>query len=512
MVTAHLVASTLASLTWLFRHAPTAREEQAATLRLLSDLLGPDQGLTILAGLESLHINDTPVPIEAPGAHLLNEHLLMQGIRRVAFSAPVAEERVAGLGMVLAAYPGTFESFTELERAAGVGPGLSLAEAPSELTFERENPGAPLLLDPNARPPIEQEDFVTRAEEGGLLHFPELDELIGTDTLDQERLARIAGSSTGAVGPEPFPGRLSEIVDRGRHAADARDWEGLLGAALELLELEAESATEALGKSIRIEMRRLLPKPHLAEIARLASQGGRKQDAIAILRKLGADSTEVLMDMLVDAMTLGERRGYYSALTHMPEGHEVIIAHLRHQTWYVVRNAAELCGEMDLERSVPDLANQAKHEDERVRRSVAGALGKIGSPQALDSLRHLLADPVPAVRLRAVASLNPRRARSLVMPLASLLGKETEHDVIRETARTLGRIGTPDAIQTLAGFAQPSHRMLGIGGRPVEHRVWAVEGLGLAGPPAATALRVLSRDPDRGVATAASTALREVGG
>ena len=305
---------------------------------------------------------------------------------------------------------------------------------------------------------------------------------------------------------------MSIIVDRGRRAGDARDWDGLLAAAQTLLEIEADSVTEAMGKSIRLEMRRMLPRPHLIEMARLACQGGRKQDAIAILRKLGADSTEVLMDLLVDAMSLGERRGYYSALTHMPEGHEVIIAHLRHQTWFVVRNAAELCGEMDLERSVADLGLQAGHEDDRVRRSVAGALGKISSPQALEPLRRLMADPVPAVRLRAVASLNPRRAGSLVVPLVSLLGKETEGEVIRETAATLGRIGTHDAIQALMNLAQSGHRVLGIGGRPVQHRLWAIEALALAGPAAATPLRTLARSSEEAVCAAATAALREFGG
>jgi HEAT repeat protein len=246
----------------------------------------------------------------------------------------------------------------------------------------------------------------------------------------------------------------------------------------------------------------------LYEIARLASAGGRKQDALAILRKLGADSTEVLMDLLVEAMSLGERRGYYSALTHMSEGHDVIIAHLRHRTWYVVRNAAELCGEMDLERAVPDLAVAAGHEDERVRRSVAGALAKIASPQALEPLRRLLSDSVAAVRLRVAASLNLRRARSLVMPLAAQLSKETQPEVIKELTTVLGRIGTPDAVQALSGFAQPSTRMLGLGGRPAEHRVWAVEGLGHAGAAATQALKALSDDSDATVARAAQVALQ----
>jgi len=482
-----------------------------ATLGHLESLLLNEGVLTIQAGLESLSINETPVPIDAPGTHLLNEHLLMQGIRRVEFTAPIESERIVSLCAVLAAYPGTFESFAEVQAAVGVGPGLSLAEAPTELIFERESPHTVLLLNPEARAPIEQEDFVLRADEGGLLHYPELDELADLESLDRERMDRLSELRPHPFGPDPFGHRLSALVDRGRQAGAAGNWNGLLEAAMELLEIEAESATEALGKSVRVELRRMVPRGHLLEMARLASHGGRKQDALAILRKLGADSTEILMDLLVEAMTLGERRGYYSALTHMPEGHEVIIAHLRHSVWYVVRNAAELCGAMDLERSVPGLALQVGHEDERVRRSVAGALGKIGSPQALEPLRQLMADPVPAVRLRAVASLNPRRAQSLVPPLVSLLGKETQAEVIRETAATLGRIGSPEALKALVAFAQPSQRLLGIGGRPAEQRVWAVEALALAGSGGKGSLRTLSRDGDEPVRMAAVAALSDLG-
>ncbi len=509
MVTAHLVASTLASLAYLLRHSPGARDLQAATLEHLGRLVDPSQPLVITAGLESLEVNDTSVPIDAPGAKGLNEQLLLQGIRRVEFSPPLQLERVTGLCTVLAAFPGTFESFAELERAAGggIGSGLSLAEAPSELTFERYTPVAPLLPDPDRRPLIEQEGGVMLAEDGGLLQFPELDDLPDLDSLDRERADRLGATPVPDPADDDFSRRLSAILDRGRLAGRTENWEGLLQAALEILEIEAEAPTEAVGKAIRIELRRMLPKSQLYEIARLASSGGRKQDAIAILRKVGADSTEALMDLLVDAMSMGERRGFYSALTHMSEGHDVIIAHLQHPTWYVVRNAAELCGEMDLVRAVPDLVKQVGHEDERVRRSVAGALAKIGTPAALEPLRHLLADSSPAVRLRAVAALNPRRARGIVMPLALLLAKEKEPEILRETALALGRIGTPDAIQALAGMAQAGHRVLGLGGKPLDHRLWAVEALGRAGPPAASVLRPLLDDGDEAVRKAARAAL-----
>lgn len=514
MITAHLVSATLASLAFLLRHAPTARAEQEATLEHLRELAGSAEPLVIEAGLESLTVNGTAVPIESPGATLLNELMLLHGIRRAEFSTPLQGDRVTGLCTVLAAFPGTFESFTEVERAAGAGiaTGLVLAEASGDHGIEHIAPAAPLLPDPDAGPAVERGDVFRLAEEGGLVAFPEAGDLLDFRELDRDRLERISATPPGQPRDE-FGERLTAILDRGRLAARTENWEELLRAALDVIEIEAEAPTEAVGKAIRIELRRMLPRPQLQQIARLATGGGRKQDAIAILRKLGADSTEVLMDLLVDEMSMAGRRSFYSALTHMSEGHEVIIAHLGHQTWYVVRNAAELCGEMDLERAVPELVKQVAHEDERVRRSVAGALAKIGTPAAMEPLRTLLTDASAAVRLRAVSALNPRRARGIVMPLAAMLDQEDEGEIIRAATLALARIGTPDALQALVAYGKPNPRLFGlVRGRDPERRAWAVEALGHAGPAAEALLRPFLDDEAAAVSNAARRALEAMVG
>lgn len=512
MVTAHLISATLASLAQLLRNAPTASEAQAVTLDHLTGLVGNGTPLVITAGLESLTVNDTPVRMDMPGATLLNELMLLQGIHRVSFATPLVGDRVIGFCAVLAAFPGTFESFAEVREAAGAweGSGLELAEAPSEMHFERYATEGPTLEALAEDGMIERDATIHLAEDGGLVHYPELDELLAYDASEPgaEELLR----EELVPGPHAsFSERLSGILERGRLASRTENWDELLKVALEVIEIEAEAPTEAIGKALSIELRRLLPRRELTQIARLASAGGRKQDAIAILRKLGAESTEVLMDLLVDEMSLAGRRGYFSALTHMSEGHDVIIAHLQHQTWYVVRNAAELCGEMDLERAVPELVKLVGHEDERVRRSVAGALAKIGTPLAMEPLRTLLRDEVAAVRLRAVAALNPRRARGIVMPVAQMLEKEGEREIIKAATASLGRIGTPDALQALAAYAKPPKRLLGLGGRPAAHRALAVDALGTAGSTAVPLLRAFVEDEDEAVQAAARDALTRLG-
>jgi HEAT repeat protein len=100
-------------------------------------------------------------------------------------------------------------------------------------------------------------------------------------------------------------------------------------------------------------------------------------------------------------------------------------------------------------------------------------------------------------------------ARALAMPLVTIAAQETDLDVLREMYKALGRIGSPEAIQALVAAAEPGGRLLGR--RPGAPRAAAVEGLRIAGgPAAAAALKGLAEDADRVVREAASRALVEL--
>src|SRR5439155_193244 len=82
---------------------------------------------------------------------------------------------------------------------------------------------------------------------------------------------------------------------------------------------------------------------------------------------------------------------------------------LEHREWFVVRNVAELIGELGIEAAVPGLARQVEHEDERVRKAVALALAKIGTRAAVEPLRRALHDPSPDVRIQVALGIGGRR-------------------------------------------------------------------------------------------------------
>jgi HEAT repeat protein len=171
----------------------------------------------------------------------------------------------------------------------------------------------------------------------------------------------------------------------------------------------------------------------------------------------------------------------------------------------VVRNVADLCGEIHLEKAVPALAKQIGHSDERVRRAVVGALGRIGGTGAIDPLRRALKDPAPSVRMEVARAIDARHNRSLAMSIAVAADEEGTLDVQREMYMALGRIGSPEAIQALIKAAEPGGKVFRR--KPSGVRLAAIAGLHAAGPTGANPLKALLQDDDREVREAVQKAL-----
>jgi HEAT repeat protein len=485
----YAIAANLSSLLHLARHEPGAEEELREGVRVLLSAMA-EGGLTVEATVGWLAIDGHRLPTGAPGAREVNEQLLAHNVLRVELPAATDPGDLLATIRTLAAYPGAHATWDDL--IASLGPAaerVMLVAAGSELSFiQHDEAEATTTLGGSGT--SDYSDFV---DEGGLI-LPSL-ELVSPET-------PTATGARGAGRRREDPAVLSRLIDRGRSADDAGDYVALLEVARDFIESADHAVSEASARAYRLELKRLLSRKHIAQFAKLAALGAHREVATEVLRRLGSEATEVLMDLLVDTDSLVERRGYYSALTRMDDGTEVIIHHLQHPVWYVARNAAELCGEMALTKAVPQLAAQATHPDERVRKSVAVALNRIGTREAIEPLGRMLKDPSPAIRLQVLGNFDGARARPLAMPLAALLETEEDPDVLREILRTLGRIGTPDALLALRRVAQGEARRLGRRGR-----LQAIEALQVAGTAAAQLLRGLSQDSDPEIAEAATRAL-----
>ena len=544
MLSPQAFATHLARAVDLFRD-PSAKEAQKSALRALMALV---QMADVLVETRNggLFINGSAVAGEAYKP--LVERLELHGVRHIEIPTAAPAADLFNLLKSLADQPGTVDIPTRL-RSGGT---QRVSVAVSQLFAADAEVGVPngdVLVEhapvlPDATPPAGPAlDLGT----GGLLHG-DLGDVSGGAPIDVGPITREVPPP--APPPAPPPSREPEIVrqsaapsfapavaaktgddeilaqlERSPQGANVGDLLAVVARQVEtaiktdrmeravktlaaVVRLEAKVA-DAPRRTYGIALKRMFNKPLLQGVAPLLDYPAQREDAALVLQRAGADGVEVLLDILVAAPTVVERRGAFDALTRMKEGADQLVHMLSHPQWFVVRNIAELVGELGLEEAVPALAKQVSHEDERVRKAVALALAKIATPTCAEPLRRALRDKSPGVRIQVALGIGGRKSGALAMPLVVALDEERDAEVERELILALGRIGSPDAVQALIKFAQPSGRLFGR--KPTALRVAAVEALRLAATPAAMGtLQGLAGDADRQVKAAASAAVVEL--
>ena len=301
---------------------------------------------------------------------------------------------------------------------------------------------------------------------------------------------------------------LAVLTRQVESAVDADRLEEALRIVSAIIEVESK-APEGTRRSYAIALKRMLVRSLLESLAGLAAVPRHRDAALRVLARGGEDAVEILLDKLANAPSIDERRSLFQALAQIKKGQEQLMHLLTHPKWFVVRNVAELLGELGMESAAPALSQQLAHPDERVRAAVAFALAKIGTARAVEPVRRALRDPAGAVRLQVALGVSGRKAGALAMPLVVAIDQEQDADVARELMLSLGRIASPDAVQALIKFAQPGGKLFGR--KPSSRRLAAVEALRVAATPAAIGtLQGLADDGDKDVKSAARAALAEL--
>jgi len=503
MATPQDFAASFARALDLFRD-PGAKEEQKAQFRTLAGILKVD-GVTISAQDGKLLVNGAPVV----GDTLL-QRLEFHSVKEIGIPAdpPVAE--MFELLRALAAQPGDEDIASRL-RASGAS-----RVSVRMQTFVFGTPIAPVSAPPPPPRDVPSATRDTRAAAGGTEDIPDL---------VREATAQSAGFSPAAAATRTTGDLIAQLKEKpeGPHVGELL---AVLGRQLEtamktnrisqaltivagIVRAEQQVGDASRRRQYSIALKRMYSKALLEAIAEVANHPADREDALLVLRRAGEDGVEVLLDLLVAAPTIEERRGIFMALTGMKEGTDQLVHMLGHHQWFVVRNVAELAGELGLDEAVPALAQQLEHDDERVRKAVALALAKIGSSSAAEPLRRALRDKSPEVRMQAALGVGGRKASALAMPLVVAMEEEEDEAVERELILALGRIGSTAAVQALIKFAQPGGRLFGR--RPAALRASAVEALRLAATPAAIGtLEGLTDDGDKQVRAAAQSALTDL--
>lgn len=488
----------MSAVLFLLRDQPSRREDQARAFRAFLTAVG-DGEVSLRISEAGLEVGGEPISGAMPGASELAEHLRGHGVQSLRFLPGMTPPDILSVLRALATPVGRFDSLDHL--IADIDPP---ARARVELAGEGRDAGG-LVVEPTIGL-ISSDTYLAEpvpVEHVGSQYRPTM-ERPAPDQV-QAMLARLAESPEG----EGSAVLLDQVIAAADAATQAGDHDTVLDVAAAIARIEAGLPEGETRRAHQLALRRLLSYGFLTQVARRTA-GARKQDAIEVLRRSGAEASDMLLQQLVESDSMEQRRAYYNALRQLATASPLLGRLLSHEEWFVIRNVAELCGELRAEDTVPQLSRHASHDDERVRRAVAGALGKIGTPGTIEPLRQLLRDPSPQVRLQAAQGLDGPRARGLAMSLSLALEEETNGDVLRELLHALGRIGTVDAVQALARAAAPGRRLFNR--RPVATRLAAVDALRVAGSPAAaTVLQGLLGDDEPEVRAAAERALGAMG-
>lgn len=477
------VAYELASMIMLLRDRPEARADHAAQFRKLVAVTG-GRGLDLRANDQGLRVYGVPVLDRLPLAGALRTHLLDRGIGELKLAGTATVAQLLDVVRMLAKPPRTFESLQQMAASLPaavrsilvlVPPAADSLGAAGDWNVHQDvaGPGVPAMATGMERQRAELPDHLTAIRE--------------------------------APRDPSVADRLNEVVRAVDRLADEHKWPEVLEAVATLAEAEQGAQGSGLSRQYGIAIRRMMPRSVVEQLARLVTKAEHKQAGQAVMRRVGADATEALLALLAGSDKMEDRRAYFDTLRQMTEGTDLLVNMLTHDEWFVVRNVADLAGELRLETAVPRLAKHARHPDERVRRSVAVALARIGAASGLEALRTLLRDKSPAVRLALVQQVGAR-LRGLAMSISVALDEETHAEIVREMLQAMGRIGTAETVKVLANAAAPGGRLLGR--KPVANRIAAIEALGLSGSPQAEAvLRSLSDDREPRVREAVAAAL-----
>lgn len=480
----------------------TPREEILGVARLLaSDATPNDDGAAFDAKLVQL------------GATHVEAHLGRSGFVRAGIMTPSASPRIAATrtptphhGMRAVGAPTPPQPAPRLPTPRGSTPvrptpsRATRALTPSgALTLGAEVPSAAMArkTPPVGAPSIRDE--TSRMMEGAI-------QTKGLATLSD---AELIEQLRAGVTPQTTVPLLDELVMVAEARAQEHRWE-VVARILDAIvhnEIAAEEHGE-LRRAHTIAIRRLTKQTLVRGIAGLLPRRPELRDALhGVLLRLGSDGAEALIDLLTSADSLTDRRAYLAALVKCRDAAPTLMHLLGDNRWYVVRNAIDLLGEMHALEAEGPLLEVVRHREERVRRSVATALARLGTPRAIQAVQHLLTDAVPEVRVHAAQALGTIKSPRSVISLSRAIDVEADPEVQAVILAALGRQGTDDAVARLQKVAEPDGRLFKR--KPTALRVAAVQALAEADTPAATAaLRRFAEDRERDVRDAAARALR----
>jgi HEAT repeat protein len=486
-----------ARLVWLLLREPANVDEQKAALRALVTV-STDGAVTLtLSGPQELAANGSPLPGTLNAARELVLRLLGHDVRELHAESGAAAADLLNAARTLAAEP-TFggDGLNATERLAATG-----ARTVWFVT------GRPVVLAENRTPSPKLERPDSGAWSAGMfVQFATRGSATASakDALTRLDEARHGGALARAL--EDIVTLIENAVREGKIHVAADAFAGLV-------QREATIERQELRRPYMMAIRRLSKPLVLRAVASLLPREREwTEQCVAILVRAGAEGAEAVVELLTHARTEEDRQTYFKILLTLRAGVPSLVLMLGDARWHVVRDAAELLGEMKAAEAEGPLTPLLRHSDERVRRAAAHALVQIGTGTAVRAVQRAVgdADSAADVRQEAASALGRRRGeRTSATTLVRALENEEEEDVQFAILAALGKVATQDAVNRLVKAAEPDGVLFRR--KSTAYRVAAVRALGESKTPvAAAALRMLLNDKDREVREAVTAALESM--
>ncbi len=512
-----------AHLVWLLLNDRDGHEAQLAALQALV-AAGRDGPVTLAARDWRLLANGLPVPEHYIGAQDLTAQLIGHSVVEVMAERNAAPVDLLLVARVLASEPVPGDGGRHLvERlqaveAESVHVQVEVPEAAAPPPLPARSEGADAIAAPPPAPAEPRSAPVTGdGRETG-------DDPHGDPIVREQDPEQMFHAFSTAATPKGSMVKLFQHLDAARSpAAIARQLDALVKLAAEssrhrrldmvaeivhgIVDRESRTADRMLQRHFGLVIRRLSTPSILRCIVELLPRRRESHEQyMAILARVGEPGAEALVDALIAAPSIADRRVYYDALLHLQAGVRALLHMLGDPRWYVVRNAVELLGELRVAEADAELTRLLEHRDDRVRAAAASALAKLGSAAAAKGVRGILRGAPAEVRERATAALVLNQSGS-VESLIRAFDREEDPRVQMAIVTALGQIGTREATEKLVEIARTERGRL-FKPRPAQIRVAAVHALGqVKSPGTLAALQSLLRDKEKAVRGAASWVL-----
>lgn len=532
----------------LLADAPMEIAEQKEALRELRGHVA-DGEVTIIATEGGVSVNGRAADAELVEPGTIGARMLAHGVQRLFVARDAAAADLLTTARALASLPGDPEMMP-----------LSLLELRTVRVSSSLEPPRPSLpeLSPGALSPFfDDASFGLLPASGGYEPVPEnlpAGSALGEEGMANDAAAAAAAAASGVGRPTPVLGAqivgatalihtASSVADQEAYHTDlldrlaaaerlpevnrlleelaarveraTRDGEGdiVRDVMFDVLRREEDCDVHEFRLAFHMCLRRIVTPSHLRTVAQLIPRQPKERDTLLyILGRCGEEGADQVIDLLVAAQSPSDRRAYFETLIRLQAGEAAVLHMLGDQRWYVVRNAAELLGEMGVASAEDALVGVLKHRDDRVQKAALSALCKLNTVRGYHALREALVAPDAGMRAHAASTMAGSSYPYAAATLRRALREEQDPEVQQVMVAALGRLGTEDAVSLLNDVAAPPRSLL-FRSRATPLRLAAVRALADAGTAGAQeTLTKLARDRDaevRGVATRALEQLRE---